>query len=167
VAHSVQDELGFAGSINFDTVGGTDGAAPNWGHVLELEEKVASANADQAGTVGYLTNPKVRRVLKGSLKAPTHHEFCWNGSMLNGYRAEVSTLIPSTGDKGGSTGVCSSLLFGNWDDLMIGIRGRIDITVNPYVKDIEGLVRITGDVFYDTAIRRPESFAAMTDALTA
>jgi HK97 family phage major capsid protein len=159
--------LAATSGVNFDVAGGTDGAAPNWGHVLELEEKIASANADQAGTVGYLTNPKVRRVLKGTLKAATHHEFCWNGSTLNGYKAEVSTLIPSNGDKGGSTGVCSSLIFGNWDDLLIGIWGGIDIMVNPYVKDIEGLVRITGDVFYDTAIRRPESFAAMTDALTA
>ena len=151
--------------INFDVAGGTDGAAPDWSHVLELEEKIASANADQAGSVGYLTNPKVRRVLKGTLKAATHHEFCWNGSTLNGYRAEVSTLVPSTLDKGGSTGVCSAMLFGNWQDLLIGLWGGIDISVNPYVKDIEGLVRITGDVYYDTAIRRPESFAAMVDAL--
>lgn len=150
--------------INFDVAGGSDGAAPDWSHVLELEEKIASANAEQAGSVGYLTNPKVRRVLKGTLKAATHHEFCWNGTTLNGYRAEVSTLIPSNLTKGNAS-TCSALLFGNWQDLLIGLWGGIDITVNPYVKDIEGLVRITGDVYYDTAIRRPESFAAMVDAL--
>ena len=74
-------------------------------------------------------------------------------------------LAISTLDKGNSSGVCSAILFGNWDDLIVAMWGGLDITVNPYIKDTEGLVRITANAFYDTAIRRAESFAAMKDAL--
>jgi len=149
-------------------VGGTDGAAPDWADIIGLETAVATLNAD-INNLGYLTNPKVRGKLKTTSKAGTEAMFVWeNGSTpLNGYRAEVTTQVPSNGSKGGSTGVTSSILFGNWDDLIVAMWGGLDITVNPYVKDIDGLVRITANTFYDTAIRRVASFAAMKDALTA
>jgi HK97 family phage major capsid protein len=148
-------------------VGGTDGAAPDWADIVGLETAVATLNAD-INKLGYLTNPKVRGKLKTTSKAGTEAMFVWeNGSTpLNGYRAEVTTQVPSNGNKGGSTGVCSSIIFGNWDDLVIAMWGGLDITVNPYIKDIDGLVRITANTFYDTAIRRTASFAAMKDALT-
>ena len=149
-------------------VGGTDGAAPDWADIIGLETAVATLNAD-INNLGYLTNPKVRGKLKTTSKAGTEAMFVWeNGSTpLNGYKAEVTTQVPSNGNKGGSTGVCSSIIYGNWDDLIVAMWGGLDITVNPYIKDIDGLVRITANTFYDTAIRRTASFAAMKDALTA
>ena len=44
-------------------VGGTTGAAVAWSHVVDLEKEVAIDDAD-IGTLGYLTNPKVRGKLK-------------------------------------------------------------------------------------------------------
>src|SRR5690606_6331431 len=44
-------------------VGGTNGAAPDWDHIVDLETEVSVANAD-VGTLGYLTNAKVRGALK-------------------------------------------------------------------------------------------------------
>jgi HK97 family phage major capsid protein len=155
--------------IDFTSVvGGTHGAAPTLAHVIGLETAVAALNAD-ANNLGYLTNPKVRGKLKSTSKAGTEALFVWeNGTTpLNGYRAETTTQVPSNLDKGSSTGVCSALLFGNFDDLIVAMWGGLDITVNPYVKDIEGLVRITANTFYDTAIRRTASFAAVKDLLTA
>jgi HK97 family phage major capsid protein len=155
--------------IDFTSVvGGAAGLAPNWGHIVGLETAVATLNAD-INNLGYLTNPKVRGKLKTTSKAGTEAMFVWeNGSTpLNGYKAEVTTQVPSNLDKGGSTGVCSAILFGNFDDLIVAMWGGLDITVNPYIKDIDGLVRITANTFYDTAIRRTASFAAMKDALTA
>ncbi len=149
-------------------VGGTDGAAPTWANIIGLETAVATLNAD-INNLGYLTNPKVRGKLKTTSKAGTEAMFVWeNGATpLNGYKAEVTTQVPSNLTKGGSSGVASAILFGNWDDLIIAMWGGLDITVNPYIKDIEGLVRITANTFYDTAIRRTASFAAMKDALPA
>ena len=138
---------------------------------MGLETAVSTLNAD-IGALGYLTNAKVRGKLKSTLVTATYGDrMIWaegaGATPLNGYRCEVTTQVPSTLDKGGSTGVCSAIIFGNWSDLVVGMWGGLDITANPYIKDIEGLVRINAAVFYDTVIRRGASFAAMKDALAA
>ena len=156
------------GSIG-SVAGGTDGAAPTWAHIVALETAVAVANADM-GSLGYLTNPKVRGKLLTTPKvASTDSNMVWSdgATPLRGYRAEVTTQVPSTLTKNSSGAVCSAIIFGNFADLVIGQWGGIDISVNPYIKDIEGLVRITADTYYDAAVRRAGSFAAMKDALTA
>jgi HK97 family phage major capsid protein len=152
-----------------EVTGDTDGAAPSWAKIVELETKVSTLNAD-IGTLAYLTNPKVRGKMKATAKvASTDSIMLWenNSSPVNGYRAEVTTQVPSTLDKGTSTGVCSAMIFGNWADLVMAMWGGLDIAVNPYSKDTEGLVRITAAAFYDTAVRRGASFAALRDVLTA
>lgn len=151
-----------------DIIGGDNGAAPTWDDVVDLEAAVAALNADQ-GRLGYLTNPKVRAKLKKTIKAAGIPEFIWDkGALpLNGSACGITTNVPSTLTKGSSGAVCSALIFGNWQDVVIGQWGSIDLLVNPYLKDTEGLVRITADAFYDIGVRRAASFAAMRDALTA
>jgi HK97 family phage major capsid protein/HK97 family phage prohead protease len=158
---------GFTSGIS-EVIGGTDGAAPSWAKVVELETAIANANAD-IGSLAYLTNPKVRGKMKTTPKvASTDSIMLWenNSSPINGYRAEVTTQVPSNLDKGSATGVCSAMVFGNWSELIVGMWGGLDIQANPYARDTEGLVRITAAAFYDTAVRRPQSFAALRDILT-
>jgi HK97 family phage major capsid protein len=158
----------FASGIT-EVVGGTDGAAPSWANIVALETAVATLNAD-IGSLAYLTNPKVRGKMKATPKvSSTDSIMLWenNSSPVNGYRAEVTTQVPSTLDKGSSTGVASALLFGNWSDLVIAQWGGLDIAANPYSLDKEGMVRITAATFYDSAVRRGASFAALRDVLTA
>jgi len=160
-------DSGFTSGIT-EVVGGTDGAAPSWANVVALETAVANLNAD-IGSIAYLTNPKVRGKMKTTPKvSSTDSVMLWenNGSPINGYRAEVTTQVPSDLDKGSATGVCSAMIFGNWSDLIIGMWGGLDIAANPYIKDIEGLVRITAASFYDTVVRRGSSFAALRDITT-
>jgi HK97 family phage major capsid protein/HK97 family phage prohead protease len=148
--------------------GGTHGAAPTWANIVALETAVSVANAD-IGNLSYLTNSKVRGKLKSTAKvASTDSMMIWGeGAMpLNGYGAAVTNQVPSTLEKGSSGAVCSAIIFGNFSDLLIGQWGGIDIQVNPYIKDTEGLVRITAECYYDTAVRRAASFSAMLDALT-
>jgi HK97 family phage major capsid protein len=160
-------DSGFTSGIT-EVAGGTDGAAPSWANVVALETAIANLNAD-AGSLSYLTNPKVRGKMKTTPKvSSTDSVMLWenNGSPINGYRAEVTTQVPSNLDKGSATGVCSAMIFGNWSDLIIGMWGGLDIAANPYIKDIEGLVRITAASFYDTVVRRGASFAALRDITT-
>jgi HK97 family phage major capsid protein len=153
-----------------DVAGGTNGLAPTWAHIVALEAAVANVNAD-AGTMGYLVNTKTRGKLKTTLRNPsgTDGTFVWpDDSRLNGYNTGVSNVAPSNLDKGTSVGVCSAIIFANWADLVLAQWGNaIDILANPYSKDVEGIVRITASTFADAGVRRPESFAAMKDALTA
>ena len=149
-------------------VGGANGLAPAWSHMVDLETEVAIDNAD-IGSLRYVTNAKVRGALKQTEKASSTAQFIWSevGNMVNGYEALVTNQVPSDLDKGTSTGVCSAILFGNFADLIIGMWGGLDLQVNPYSLDTTGSVRVTAFQDVDTAVRHAESFAAMKDALTA
>jgi HK97 family phage major capsid protein/HK97 family phage prohead protease len=147
-------------------VGGTNGLAPTWAHVVGLETEVAVDNAD-IGTLAYLTNPKVRGKLKTTEKASSTAQFVWReGPELNGYRAEVTNQVSSTLTKGSSSGVCSAIFYGNWADLMIAFWSGVDLLVDPYTLGLSGGLRVRALQDCDVQVRRAQSFAAMLDALT-
>lgn len=161
---------GILGTSGIGSVaGGTDGLAPTLAHITKLEEEVAIDNAD-LGSLFYITNPKVRRKLKNTVVDAGSGLMVWDrmdrNYPLNGYGSLITNNMPSTLDKGTSTGVCSAILFGNFNDLLIGMWGGMDVMVNPYTKAKEGQVEIIAAVYADVAVRRAESFAAMLDALT-
>ena len=152
-------------------VGGTNGAAPDWADIVNLETEVAIDNADQ-GALSYLTNPAVRGKLKqtfidSSSNAERVYSNLSPNAPLNGYGAGISTQVPSNLTKGSASGTCSAIIFGNFRDLMIGQWGGLEFLVNPYTYDSQGLIRLNAWTFYDCLVRRAQSFAAMKDALTA
>jgi|LakMenE18May11ns_1017448.scaffolds.fasta_scaffold9954177_2 HK97 family phage major capsid protein/HK97 family phage prohead protease len=148
-------------------VGGTNGAAPDWADMVDLESAVSSANAD-VGNLAYLTNAKVRGKLKQTEKASSTGQFVWeNGNTVNGYNAAVSNQVPSNLTKGSSSGVCSAIVYGNFSDLLVGMWGTLDLTVDPYSQSTSGTMRVVALQDVDVAVRHAESFAAMVDALTA
>lgn len=148
-------------------VGGTNGLAPTYDHMVDLETAVANANAAM-GNMGYLTNTKVRGKLKKTQRfAGTNGDPVWErGNEINGYKTAISNQVPSNLTKGTSAGVCSAIAFGNWSDLIMGMWGGLDVLVNPYINSTTGTVRIEVFQSADIAVRHPESFAAMIDALT-
>jgi HK97 family phage major capsid protein len=147
--------------------GGTNGLAPTYAHMVTLETEVAQDNAD-VGTLGYLTNAKVRGKLKTTEKASGTAQYVWadGTTPINGYRAEVTNAVPSNLTKGTSSGVCSAVIFGNFADLVIGMWGGLDLMVDPYTGSTSGTVRVVALQDVDVAVRHAESFAAMLDALT-
>lgn len=148
-------------------VGGTDGAAPDWADIVNLETEVAVDNAD-IGRLAYMTNAKVRGKLKQTEKATNTGMFVWTDTStpLNGYAAHVTNQVKSNLDKGSSTGVCSAIFFGNWADLILAFWSGLDILVDPYTHSTSGTVRVVALQDVDVAVRHPQSFAAMLDALT-
>ena len=148
-------------------VGGTNGAAPTWANMIALETAIAAANAD-VGTMGYLTNAKVRGKLKGTEKftGTSGQPVFENGNTpINGYQCAITNAMPSNGTKGTGTNL-SSILFGNFADLMIGMWGSLDLMVDPYTGSTAGTVRVVALQDVDVAVRNLESFASMVDAIT-
>lgn len=146
--------------------GGTNGAAPTYAHMVDLETEVAQDDAD-VGTLGYLTNTKVRGTLKKTLEfAAANSERVWKNGTVNDYKATVTNAIPSNLTKGSASGVCSGVIFGNWADLIIGMWGGLDVLVDPYTGGTSGTVRIVNHQSVDVAVRHAQSFSAMLDALT-
>jgi HK97 family phage major capsid protein/HK97 family phage prohead protease len=148
-------------------LGGTNGAAPTWEHIVGLETAVSVANAD-VGTLAYLTNAKVRGKLKTTSKVSGQNGFIWeNGDTpLNGYRCAVTNAMPSNLTKGTANN-CSAAIFGNWADLVIGMWGSLDLTVDTTTLGTSGAVRVIALQDVDIAVRNTESFATFADILTA
>jgi HK97 family phage major capsid protein len=168
-----QQPTGIAGTSGIGSVAcGTNGGAPLYADIINLETEVAADNAD-IGTLAYVTNAKVRGKLKQTQKVATYgNDFIWEkGSApgegeLNGYRALVSNQVSSTLEKGSSGAVCSAIFFGNWADLLLGFWSGVDILVDPYTASSSGIVRVVALQDVDVAVRHAESFAAILDATT-
>jgi HK97 family phage major capsid protein len=168
---------GLAATAGIGSVaGGANGAAPTWDNIVDLEAQVANQNA-AFGSVGYLTNTRVRARLKRTQKfTGTNGQEIWMGAMpgddaslygsMNGYRAGVSNNVRSDLTKGTSTGVCSALFFGNWADLLVGEWGAAEILPDALTQAANRIIRMHIYQTIDVAVRRPQSFSAMLDALT-
>ena len=148
-------------------VGGANGLAPNWAHIVGLETEVAIDNAD-VGSLSYVTNARVRGRLRTTSKAGTDPIMVWEGNTepVNGYRAFVTNQVRSDLVRGSGTNL-SAIFFGNWSDLIIGQWGTLDVLVDPFTGGTSGTVRVIALQDVDVAVRQPMSFAAMLDAITA
>ena len=153
--------------------GGTNGLAPTFAHIVELWSDIAIANAD-FGNTGIMTNAKVIGKLMSTLKTSGVAGYIVEGfpdatglTSIGGLRGGVSNQVPSNLTKGTSSGVCSALVAGNWNDLIIGQWGTLDLMVDPYTGSTSGTVRVVALQDVDIAVRHAESFSAMLDALTA
>lgn len=147
-----------------DVAGGTNGAVPTWANIVGLETEVAVDDADM-GSLAYLTTPGVRGVLKSTVLDAGSGQFIWGqgSTELNGYRALVSTQVPSTLTKGSSS-TSHAIIFGNWAELLIGQWAGIDLVVDPYTSSKNALVTLVINSWWDIAVRHAASFAAMKDA---
>lgn len=161
------------GILNTSNIGsvsaGTNGGVPSKALIDELETIVSVANAN-VGTLGYLTNPLVRGKLKNTVVDAGSGRFVWDSTSpmeLNGYNAQVTTNMPSNLTKGTGTNL-SSIIYGNFSDLVIGQFGSgLDLVIDPYTSAKDNIVNVVMNSEYDVLVKRPESFAAMVDVITA
>ena len=154
-------------------VGGATGAAITIDHLIDMESAVKTANAPE-DALAYLVNAKTVGALK-KLKSTTG-QYLWTDApmggrsgtpgSINGYNVAVSNQMPADGTK--STGSnLSTLVFGDWSELIIGEWGTLEILPNPYGAGYNsGSVDIRALQTIDIGVRHAKSFAAMTDAIT-
>jgi len=145
-------------------VGGTNGGAPTWDDVVNLETAVAIDNAD-VGQLAYMVNAATRGVLKRTRKDSGSGIFLMDGGTINGYTAHVTNQMPSNIAKGSASNL-SAAIFGNWSDLLIGQWSGVDILVDPYTNSATGAIRVVAFMDVDNAVRHAESFASMEDIIT-
>ncbi len=163
------NSLGILNESIGNVAGGTNGASPDWDDMIDLETLVANADG-VIGNLGYLTTPGIAGKLKKTLVASASgSQMIWEGAndgtgTINGYKALTSTLVPKDLVKGTSNN-CNAIIFGSWNELILAQWGGMELIVNPYSLDVNGLIRITANVFQACGIRRPQQFAAMKDAL--
>lgn len=146
--------------------GGTNGAAPDWDAMVNLEAAVGNANAAM-GRLAYLTNTKVRGKLKRTqLFDTTNGQTVWQAVQNQNAPIAVSNQVPSNLTKGTASGVCSAIVYGNWLDLIVAMWGSLDLMMDPYTGATSGTKRLVALQDVDINVRQPTSFAAQKDALT-
>lgn len=145
-------KVGTAGKLTFDDI-------------VKLETKVTAADVE-GRNFAYVTNAKVRGLLKSTLKTATgNNGFLWEQNLpdgdgfLNGYRCAITNGIPN--DQASNL---ATMIFGLWSDMMIGEWSVLDVLVNPFGNNFEaGDVRIRVLQDIDIQKRHNESFTYLND----
>lgn len=129
-------------------------ANPTFAEVVAMETAVAEDNA-LLGNLAYILPASMYGALKTTAKDSGSGQFVVEpGNTINGYRAIVSNQV-TAGD----------LYFGNFADLLVGMYGGLDITVDPYTASTSGTVRIVALQTCDVAVRHAVSFAVNNDGV--
>jgi HK97 family phage major capsid protein len=155
-------------------IGGTNGANFSFDLATAIATTTRVANAPQQA-LGFALNARTYNYLSSLKSSDGHYLWSTAGNVvdappdrLRGYKYAVSNQLRSNLVKGASGAVCSEIVFGAWQELLIGEWGTLEIAVNPY--DSTGFAN--GDVLLralqtiDIGVRHGASFAVMSDALT-
>ena len=127
-------------------------ANPTWAEIVGMESAVANDNA-LVGSLAYICRPADFGTLKTTEKATNTAQFVVSpDNSMNGYNVVRSNQVTS-GD----------FYFGNFADLLIGMYGGLDITVDPYALSTSGGVRIVALQTVDVAVRHAVSFCVSND----
>lgn len=153
-------------------VGGTNGAAPDWADIVDLETAVLVDDVDPEA-LRYFTNSAVRGKLKKTVVVSgTSADMIWDrrtpGAPLNDRPASITNAVSSALTKGSSSGVCSAIFFGAPRYFYVGYWGGVMLEVTRDSTDAKaGQRHLVANTYYDAGLRKPEAFSAMLDALTA
>jgi HK97 family phage major capsid protein len=127
-------------------------ANPTWAEIVAMESAVANDNA-LTGSLSYICRPADFGTLKTTEKAANTAQFVVSpDNTMNGYNVIRSNQVTS-GD----------FYFGNFADLLVGMYGGLDITVDPYSLSSSGGVRIVALQTVDVAVRHAVSFCKSSD----
>jgi len=127
-------------------------AVPTFAELVAMESAVSNDNA-LTGSLRYIARPADWGNLKTVDKASGFGQMIVGpDGNINGYDVVRSNQVTS-GD----------YYFGNFADLLIGLYGGLDITVDPYALSTSGGVRIVALQTLDVAVRHAVSFCKSSD----
>lgn len=141
------------------------GTGPTWGQVLEHIANVEGASV-VSQQLGWAMSAWSAKALRSALKVSGDAAagFIMDSPReLAGYRTAVSSVVP--GNPAGTGAEPGTVVFGAWENMLLGSWSGVDILVNPYEGTAYSrgrvLIRAMRDV--DVAVRHPEAFSVTTD----
>ncbi|WP_163370941.1 phage major capsid protein [Endozoicomonas acroporae] len=145
---SANQPRGVANTSGINAVTFAAAGKPTFLETVAMESEIAADNAD-VNSMRYLFNARMRGHFRSTEKfSNSNGQTIWEpGNTINGYSVDVTNQI----DDG-------EVLFGNWSDLICGMWGGLDLTVDPYTHSQKGRVRIVAFEDVDFAVRHVESF---------
>jgi len=137
------------------------GAAPTYSEIVNLEKLVADQNALR-GALAYVTSPKGAFTAKTIALDTGSGRFLFEDGKMNSYPAFITNNISITLDDPtatGTTAVDTAYYFGNWNDLLIGNFGGLDVVIDPYTLATTGTIRMIVQMMVDVNYRHLGSFS--------
>ena len=139
---------GITNTSGINTVSLSSAAAPTFAEMVSMETAVRVDNA-LLGDLAYIVHPSNYGTLKTTEKATNTAQFVAVNDEINGYKAVVSPQLTA-----------NNYVFGNFNDLLVGMFGGLDVVVDPYTASSSGTVRIVALQSVDVAVRHAVSFCA-------
>ena len=137
------------------------GAAPTYAEIVNLEKLVADQNALR-GSLAYVTSPKGAFTAKTITLDSGSGRFLFEDGKINSYPSFITNNIAIDLDDptaGGTTSADTAYYFGNWNDLLIGNFGGLDVVIDPYTLATTGTIRMVVQMMVDINYRHLGSFA--------
>lgn len=113
----------------------------------------AEADVEDANVFGpcvYVMSNKAKAIVRSMDKGGKHTELVYEGGEVDG------TPVYNTSNVDGTKAI-----YGDFNNLVIGQWGGIDLTVDPYTRAAAGQVRLVVNAFFDAKVVRPEAFTYM------
>lgn len=139
--------LGIANTTGINAQVIASSGAPTFAELVAMETKIAQDNADVNG-MKYVANSGFRGHAKTTLKFAGVAGTIWEpGNGVNGYGAEITNQVAA-----------ADVFFGNFQDLIIGMWGGMELHVDPFSNSKKGRIRLIAFQDVDFGLRRVESF---------
>ena len=139
---------GITNTTGINTVSLSSAAAPTFAEIVSMESSLSVDNA-LLGDLSYIVHPTNAGTLKTTEKASNTAQFVLTNGEMNGYPVVVSPQITA-----------NNYVFGNFNDLLVGMFGGLDLVVDPFTNSTSGTVRVVALQSVDVAVRHSVYFCA-------
>ena len=124
-----------------------DNAEVTFADILNMEKTLEKKNV--YGDIKFIVSPDAKYILRNTAVGGTKSDF---------------KMIMSDGEIDGIPTLCTNavaskgIILGNFNDLVIGQWGGIDLTVDPYTQAANGKIRLVVNAYFDAKAQRADSF---------
>lgn len=130
-----------AGAFNGVTA---DTAAVKFENVVDMEASLEEANVND---YCYIVSPSAKAILRKTSKDTGSGQFIMQDGEIEGREVYVSSAVVKKG-----------VVVGDFKDYVVAQWGGLDLTVDPYTKASEGMVRLVINAYFDAKPRRADAF---------
>ena len=120
-----------------------------------LEAQTDCANALGGNSIAYLTTPAVAGKLKQRQAVSSTYSPLWEGNVMGGkmcgFNALSSPTVPT-----------DTMIFGAWEEVVIGEWGMLEISSNPFANFQAGIVGVRAIQTVDVGVRQSSAFSVAT-----
>lgn len=124
-------------------------AVADFATLVNKESDVEDANV--IGECKYILSNKAKAALRSMAKGTKSTQLVYENGAIDGTTALNTSNVSA-----------KNYVFGDFSNLAIGSWGGVDLTVDPYTKAADGMIRIVVNMYVDAQILRKEAFTTGT-----